>query len=103
MRREDIRLEGSEDWLQRWIDVLRPGWRGRLHVRTPELAEHGKTTQIVGTIVGEPSVERDSDDEGVADAHVTFCANYRNGRFGPTLGEPYIDINLSWIVEAEAM
>ena len=102
MNRDDF-PKGSEDWLQRWIDVLRPGWRGRLQIRSPELAANERTAQIVGTVIGEPSIERDIDGEGVADAHVTFCANYRDGRFGPTLGEPYIDINLSWIVDAEAM
>ncbi len=98
-----MRIDTGEDWLMRWFDLLRPGWRGRLHVRTPEQAAAGTTSQIVGTIVGEPSVERDADDIGIADAHVTVCANYHDGKFVPTLGEPYIDVNLSWIVDAEPM
>ena len=97
-----MRIE-AEDWLVRWLEILRPGWRGRLHVRAPEHDQDETAAQIVGTIVGEPSVERDMDGEGIADAHVTVCANYRNGRFGPTFGEPYIDVNLAWILDAEAM
>jgi hypothetical protein len=94
-------IEESEDWLMRRAETLRPGWRGRLHVRTPEQAADESTFQIVGTIVGEPSI--DSDDDGVAEGYVTLCFNYRHGRFGSTPDESCIDINLSWITGAEAM
>jgi hypothetical protein len=91
------------EWLTQTLDTLRPGWRGRLHVKAPDEIHSGDVSEIIGTVVDEPAVERDADGESVTDAYVTVCVNFRNGRFLPTEGEECVAIQASRIVGAEAM
>ena len=94
----------ESDWLTQRLDALRPGWRGRLHVADSEEGDAGGgVSEVIGTVVAEPSIERDPADEGMSDAFVTLCPNYHNGRFLPTLGEPTIAIRASQITDIEAM
>jgi|GEM_PF-6383036 hypothetical protein len=95
--------QNDDDWLGRWLDTLRPGWRGRLElVAAEEEAPEGGREEIVGTVVEEPAIERDADDAAI-DATITLCANYRGGRFVPVHDEPRIVIRASQIRAAEPM
>ena len=91
------------EWLTQTLDTLRPGWRGRLHVKAPDEIHSGDVSEIIGTVVDEPAVERDPEGEAVTDAYVMVCVNYREGRFLPTAGEARVAIQASRIVGAEAM
>jgi hypothetical protein len=93
----------ESDWLTQRLDALRPGWRGRLHLSVPEELHAGAASEVIGTVVEEPAMERDPADDGITDAFVTFCPNYRDGRFLPTLDEPTIAIRASRITDIEAM
>lgn len=90
------------DWLAQRLDTLRPGWRGRLRLKAEE-AHSDALSEIIGTVVEEPLLERDPVDDSVIDATVTLCANYRNERFTTTLGEPTLAIRASRIAGIEAM
>lgn len=93
----------EDDWLARRIDTLRPGWHGRLVLRAPEETESGDTEELFATVVEEPEFDRDADEEGVVDATITLCANYRNGRFVPLEGEARFSVRASQVVEMQAM
>ena len=91
------------EWLSQTLETLRPGWRGRLQVKAPEEIHTDEVSEIIGTVVEEPDVERDDDSESVTDAFVTVCVNYRDGKFLPTAGETRVAIQASRIVGVEPM
>lgn len=92
----------EDDWLTRRIDTLRPGWRGRLHLRAPEESKLEAHEDIVGTVVDEISLDHD-DDGALVDATITFCTNYRNGKFVRESSEPRLTLRVSRIDAMEAM
>jgi hypothetical protein len=91
------------EWLAQTLDALRPGWRGRLQVKVPDEMHTGEVSEIIGTVVDEPAIERDPEGESAGDAFVMVCANYHDGRFMPTAGEPRVAVRASHIVGVETM
>lgn len=92
------------DWLAQRLDALRPGWRGRVSLRVTDESGAGAVEELIGTIIGEPSLDpATADDDAVIDATATLCFNYHNGRFGPVAGEPCMVVRASRITDMQAM
>ena len=94
-----MKLQDRDDWLAQRLEVLKPGWRGRLRVRLPEETESGATTELVGTVLDAPQLDSEPDQALAEDATLTFCTNYRAGRFVSPRGQPSIDVRMSDVVD----
>lgn len=93
----------EEDWLALRVGTLRPGWRGRLSLRPPEENESGALSDVTGTVIAEPAFEHDPADDGVVDATIAFCVNFRDGSFVPLDEQPRLTVRLSDVAEMQAM
>jgi|SRR5690348_7384949 len=98
-----MQAHDEDDWLAQRLDAMRPGWRGRMRIRVADEFDSGMVEDVIGTIVGEPSLESGDDEAGVADATATLCANYRDGRFLPVAGQPCVAVRASQIVDMQPM
>lgn len=92
----------EDDWLARRLDAMRPGWRGRMRIRVADEFDGGMVEDVIGTIVGEPTLEP-GDETDAADATATLCANYHDGRFLPVAGQPCVAVRASQIVDMQPM
>lgn len=93
----------QDDWLERRLAVLKPGWRGRLRLLAPEEARTSASESLIGTIVDEAIPQRGPDGARMIDAVIIVCANYRGGRFVPVRGEPNFSLRASQIIAMEPM
>jgi hypothetical protein len=93
----------EDGWLSPRLDMLKPGWRGRLRLLAPEEARTSTSDSIIGTIVGDVVVDRDVGSDDVIDAVITVCANFRRGRFVPVDSEPHFTVRASQIIAMEPM
>lgn len=89
-----------DDWLAQRLELLKPGWRGRLRVKLPEESESSASRELVGTVLEAPELDAEPDEAQVADATLKFCANYANGRFLDARGLPSVDVRMSDVVDA---
>lgn len=96
-----MRNDYEDDWLAQRINVLRPGWRGRLYLLPPEEAKGYGHEELIGTVVDTASLE--PDDDAVEDPCVTVCANYQAGHFIALSEAPRFSVPVSRIAEMEAM
>jgi hypothetical protein len=63
------------DWLAQRLDALRPGWRGRVSLRVTGESGAGAIEELIGTIIGEPSLDpATADDDAVIDVTATLCS-----------------------------
>lgn len=58
---------------------------------------------VIGTLVGEPSLERELEPGGATDATAIFCINYHDGRFGPLSRHSCIAVRASEITDMQPM
>ncbi|HSE12083.1 MAG TPA: hypothetical protein VLB69_05570 [Rudaea sp.] len=93
----------QHDWLAQRLDVLKPGWRGRLRLLAPEEARTSAPESLIGTIVDEAIPQHGPDGARMIDAVIIVCANYRRGRFVPLCGEPNFCLHASQIIAMEPM
>ncbi len=93
-----------DDWLAQRLETLRPGWRGRLLLTVPEEVsfEHAHD-ELVGTVEGDPQLERDTDSGELLDAEITFCTNWRDGAFVPMAGETRVTVCLSQVEDMQPL
>ena len=95
-----MKLQDRDDWLAQRLELLKPGWRGRLRVKLPEETESAASRELAGTVLEASELDADPDEAQVADATLRFCANYRNGTFLDARGLPSIDVRMSDVVDA---
>ncbi len=91
----------QDDSLALRINELRPGWRGRVIIHCSDGPDGD--IAVIGTIVGEPSVERGLEHDGAVDAKATICINYRAGAFGPLSRHSCFAVRASDIVDMQPM
>jgi hypothetical protein len=95
-----MKLQNRDDWLAQRLELLKPGWRGRLRVKLPEETESSASRELVGTVLEASELDAEPDEALVADAMLRFCANYRDGRFVDARGLPSVDVRMSDVVDA---
>ena len=96
-----MRNDDQDDWLEQRINVLRPGWRGRLRLLPPEETKGYGHEDLIGTIVDAETL--DADESAIDDPYVTMCTNYRSGHFVALSEAPRCMVRVSRVSEMEAM
>lgn len=98
-----MRTVQEDDWYARQMNVLRPGWRGRLRIRESEEDASGTSRDVFGTVVEQAPVGSDPDGEPGDDTVITLRANYHDGRFIETGDEPRFSVYLSQVLDMQPM
>lgn len=97
-------MQDRDDWLALRINTMRTGWRGCVRIRFADQPDGDMP--VIGTVVGEPSIERKLERGGATDATdatVTLCINYHAGSFGPVSKHSCIAVRASEVVDMQPM